>query len=100
MTRSESRRITQFRCPNLPEKLARAQVMAISDRITMMLEFLRTYRKAVFLDKPKYESRFPETKKRADFLLFENRVICEVKDVCVIDVPSQAERVWKERTPA
>ena len=66
----------------------------------MMLEFLRTYRNAVSLDEPKYESRFPETKKRADFLLFENRVICEVKDVCAIDVPSQVERVWKKRTPA
>jgi hypothetical protein len=62
----------------------------------MMLEFLRTYRNAVSLDDPKYASCFPPNKQKADFLLFENLVICEVKDICTIDMPAQVERVKKK----
>jgi hypothetical protein len=63
----------------------------------MMLDFLRTYRDAVSLDDPKYASCFPQEKQKADFLLFQNLVICEVKDICTIDMPTQVERVRKKR---
>lgn len=43
-----------------------------------------------------YASRFPPKKEKADFLLFRNQVICEVKDKRSIDIPRQIERVWKK----
>jgi hypothetical protein len=63
----------------------------------MVLEFLRKYTDAESLDELKYASSFPREREKADFLLFRNGVICEVKDKRKIDIPRQVERVWKKR---
>ena len=62
----------------------------------MMLEFLKSYAKAVSLDLPQYTQRFPQNKDKADFLLFGNQVICEIKDKRRADMPRQVERVWEK----
>jgi hypothetical protein len=66
----------------------------------MMLEFLNDYSHAVSLDLPQYAQRFPSSRDKADFLLFGNQVVCEVKDKRGADMPRQVERVWKKGTPA
>jgi hypothetical protein len=59
----------------------------------MMLEFLKSYKHAVSLDDQRFDRYF--LKGRADFTLFENRVICEVKDFQEINLAKQAERIRK-----
>lgn len=61
-----------------------------------MLEFLKSYTSAVSLDLPQYVHRFPQNKDKADFLLFANQVICEIKDKRCVDMPRQVERVWQK----
>ncbi|MBA3882807.1 MAG: hypothetical protein H0X73_08865, partial [Chthoniobacterales bacterium] len=66
----------------------------------MMLEFLNSYPNAVSLDQPEYARQFPRGKDKADFLLFGQEVICEVKDKFNVNMPRQVERVWATRNRA
>jgi hypothetical protein len=63
----------------------------------MMLEFLKTYNEAENLDDHRFDQYFPDGVNRADFMLFQRRVICEVKDFEAINIPAAVERVWKRR---
>lgn len=43
------------------------------------------------LDDPQFKTKFAEKEKRADFLLFEGKIVCEVKTVEAINVPARIE---------
>jgi|GEM_PF-4014121 len=54
-------------------------------------EFFQNYEHALGLDDPQFKTKFAEKEKRADFLLFEGKIVCEVKTIENIDVPSKIE---------
>lgn len=54
-------------------------------------DFLQSYKHAVCLDDPQFKAKFVKKERRADFLLFDGKIICEVKTVVNIDVPAKIE---------
>lgn len=54
-------------------------------------DFFQSYEHAVNLDDPQFKTKFAERKRRADFLLFGGKIVCEVKTVETIDVPAKIE---------
>ncbi|MDB9449980.1 hypothetical protein [Dolichospermum circinale] len=61
----------------------------------MMQQFLKNvYTQAINLDSKEYDIYFPKDVKRADFLLFGNRVICEFKDIEGIKIQDQVEKLF------
>lgn len=59
----------------------------------MMREFLGTYFQTINLDDKQYDCYFPDGVGRADFLLFEKRVVCEFKEIQKINVLSKIEKI-------
>lgn len=62
----------------------------------MMQKFLKGYEKASNLDDKKYGNHFPSGVKRADFLLFDSQVVCEVKRTLNIKVQHQVEKQFSK----
>ena len=62
----------------------------------MMLDFLNSYHRSISLDSDRYKDTFNEGVKKADFLLFENSIICEFKDLLTIDVKNRIEKIGKK----
>jgi len=58
----------------------------------MIQEFLKQYKNASNLDNHHYDQYFHQNIKRADFLLFDRQVICEVKEIRNINVKKQVEK--------
>lgn len=65
--------------------------------LSMMREFLETYGQAINLDGKQYDYYFPEGVKRADFLLFDEQVVCEIKEIKNIEIPSKVEKLASKR---
>lgn len=61
-----------------------------------MLDFLKQYSTAIDLDEERFNNLFPLGCKRSDFLLFDEKIICEVKDLSEFDVKQRIERVVKK----
>jgi hypothetical protein len=62
----------------------------------MMQDFLKTYIQAKNLDDKQYDSYFPKKVKRSDFLLFDEQIICEVKETQNIKVKNKIEKLSKQ----
>jgi hypothetical protein len=62
----------------------------------MLLEFLKTYKYTVNLDDKQYDHRFPQGVKRSDFLLFGKQIVCEVKGIENIKIPSKVEKLSRK----
>ena len=63
----------------------------------MMQGFLKHYSKAIDLDNEDFKHLFPEGCQRADFLLFDEAVICEFKDLREFDIQSRVEHVARKK---
>ncbi|MBD1846673.1 hypothetical protein H6F89_25275 [Cyanobacteria bacterium FACHB-63] len=59
----------------------------------MMREFLQQYENARDLDSKQYDCHFDQGVDRADFLLFENQIVCEIKEIQNIKVQYQVEKL-------
>lgn len=59
----------------------------------MMRKFLERYGRSVDLDRKQYNSYFSQGVARADFLLFDGQVICEVKEIQNVKVQHQVEKL-------
>jgi hypothetical protein len=59
--------------------------------------FLNKWDRATSIDLKKFDALFPEGLKRADFLLFEDEVICESKEILAIDVEKQVAKLAPKR---
>ena len=59
----------------------------------MMKEFLERYEKAMNLDNQEYNSYFIECKDRADFLLFDSQIVCEIKEFSSIEIKEKVEKL-------
>jgi hypothetical protein len=62
----------------------------------MMREFLEAYRQAINLDEKQYDCYFYQGVDRADFLLFDKQVICEVKEIQSIKIQSKVEKLSRQ----
>lgn len=62
----------------------------------MIREFLEQYEDANDLDSKRYDCYFTQGVDRADFLLCENKVICEVKEVQNIKIQHQIEKLARK----
>lgn len=62
----------------------------------MMREFLEKYEQAINLDDKHYNCYFPPKVERSDFLLFDNQVICEVKETQSIKIQHQVEKLLRK----
>ena len=62
----------------------------------MMMQFLAEHQSAQSLDKNQFKRRFPQGKKKADFLLFDSKVICEHKEIMPIKMEARVEKLWKK----
>jgi hypothetical protein len=62
----------------------------------MMREFLEVYRQAINLDEKQYDCYLSKGVDRADFLLFDKQVICEVKEIQSIKIPSKVEKLSRK----
>jgi len=63
----------------------------------MMREFLETYFQAINLDDKHYNCYFNDGVKRADFLLFDKQVVCEVKEIKTVNVQNKAEKLSRKK---
>lgn len=61
-----------------------------------MLNFLKQYHKAIDLDEEHFDRYFPQGQQRSDFLLFDETIICEFKNLCQFDVRKRVEHVAKQ----
>lgn len=59
----------------------------------MIQDFLETYSQASNLDEKQYDCYFPQGVKRADFILFDEQVICEVKKCQSIEIQNKVEKL-------
>jgi hypothetical protein len=59
----------------------------------MMREFLERYEKAMDLDSKEFNSYFYQGIDRADFLLFDSQIVCEVKEIQNIKIQHQVEKL-------
>jgi hypothetical protein len=59
----------------------------------MMLDFLKTYHKAIDLDRDIYNCYFPTGVNRSDFLLFEKQIVCEHKELQKMKVENKVEKI-------
>lgn len=59
----------------------------------MMLDFLKTYHKAIDLDRDIYNCYFPPGVNRSDFLLFEKQIVCEHKELQKMKVENKVEKI-------
>jgi hypothetical protein len=62
----------------------------------MIREFLEVYRQAINLDEKQYDCYFSQGVDRADFLLFDKQVICEIKEIQNIKIPSKVEKLSRK----
>jgi hypothetical protein len=62
----------------------------------MMRLFLAQYGSASDLDDKKYDGYFPSENDRADLLMFDDQVICEIKEFRNIKVKHQAEKLYRK----
>lgn len=62
----------------------------------MILDFLKKYEHAINLDDKKYNGYFTSGMQRSDFLLFNNKIICEVKEFSNIDVLKKVENLARK----
>ena len=66
----------------------------------MMLDFLKTYVRAVSLDDARFDRFFASGVKRSDFLLFEESVVCEFKEIENFNVGNRVEHLVKKNKGA
>ncbi len=59
----------------------------------MIRDFMKSYNQAIDLDDPKYDAQFPTGVQRADFLLASGQIICEIKEIEKINIPSKIEKI-------
>jgi hypothetical protein len=62
----------------------------------MIREFLGQRREARDLDKNEFKRRFPQGVRKADFLLFGDSVVTEVKEIRSVQIESKVEKLWKK----
>jgi hypothetical protein len=62
----------------------------------MMRQFLDRSNLATSLDRKEFDAAFPAGTNRADYLLFDGKVICELKEFHTIDVEKQVQKLSKK----
>ncbi len=62
----------------------------------MMRKFLEIYNQATNLDDKSYDRCFSQGRGRSDFLLFDDQVVCEFKEVQNIQIPNKVEKLHKK----
>lgn len=61
-----------------------------------MRQFLDHWSLATSLDRKEFDAAFPPGTNRADYLLFDRQVICEMKEFQTIDVEKQVQKLSKK----
>ena len=62
----------------------------------MIREFLARREEARDLDKNEFKRCFPQGVRKADFLLFGDSVVAEVKEIRSVQIESKVEKLWKK----
>jgi hypothetical protein len=61
-----------------------------------MLDFLARMKSARHLDKNEFKKLFPPGVQKADFLLFGDSVVCEVKQIKRVQMERKVEKLWRK----
>jgi hypothetical protein len=65
----------------------------------MFSEFLNAHSSAQSLDKNEFKRLFVANQKKADYLLFNREVVCEIKRVEQIHIANKIETLWRKNLP-